>query len=131
MSKNKNLCFCHSEKEFKYCCEPFLTSKQLPATPEQLMRSRYTAFCLLKLDYVQKTMQGKALQNFNLRESLSNTKKCKWISLKVISTSRDETTGFVEFIAGYSSFGKIHYHHEKSEFELVNGKWFYIDGIFL
>ena len=66
MPKKNDLCYCCSQIEFKICCEPFLKGKQIPNTPELLMRSRYTAFCLTDMVYVQKTMQGKALQNFNL-----------------------------------------------------------------
>ena len=131
MPKKNDLCYCCSQIEFKICCEPFLKGKQIPNTPELLMRSRYTAFCLTDMVYVQKTMQGKALQNFNLRESLSHTKKCKWTSLKIISTSVDGDVGAVEFIADFSMFGKAHCLHEKSEFHFNNGRWYYVTGIIL
>ncbi len=95
------------------------------------MRSRYSAFCELNLTYVQKTMQGKALQNFNLRESLAHAQKCKWTSLKIIFTSIDENkiSGLVEFLADYRMYGKAHCLHEKSEFIFVDGRWFYISGV--
>lgn len=129
MTKNKNLCPCCSGNEFKNCCEPCLKNKQIPVTPEQLMRSRYTAYYLGDLAYIKVTMQGKALENFNLRESIANNKKCKWLSLKVISSSQNENSGTVEFIAEYSSYGKIHYLREKSEFQFVDGCWFYVGGV--
>ncbi|MES2614966.1 MAG: YchJ family metal-binding protein [Bdellovibrionota bacterium] len=124
-------CYCHSEKKFKFCCEPFLKGTQLPLNPEQLMRSRYSAYCLHNMNYIQKTMRGEALKKFNLVESLSSAKKCKWISLKILNTSieKSSSVGFVEFIAEYSSYGKLCTLHEKSEFHLLNGQWYYVDGI--
>ena len=39
-------CPCGSNKPFKNCCIPFLDRKKYAKTPEQLMRSRFTAFAL-------------------------------------------------------------------------------------
>ena len=130
---SKELCPCHSQKKFQTCCEPFLSGSQIPENPEKLMRSRYTAYCLSNLNYVQKTMLGRPLDNFNLREATLQAKKCKWISLKVINSMVEENNlvGFVEFIAEYSSYGKIFSLHEKSKFQFSNEKWFYVDGIFM
>lgn len=124
-------CYCHSEKKFKFCCEGFLKGDHLPENPEQLMRSRYTAYCLQNMNYIQKTMCGEALKKFNLAESLSSAKKCKWISLKIVKTNLEENgvVGFVEFIAEYTSYGKLHCMHEKSEFHFFNDRWFYINGV--
>lgn len=130
-NNSKNLCYCHSEKKFSLCCEPFLLNKETPKTPEELMRSRYSAYCLVNIAYIKKTMQGPALQNFNSAQALSNAKKCKWISLKIISTlmDTDNQTGYVEFIATYSMYGKNYSLHEKSEFHFIDSKWYYVDGL--
>jgi SEC-C motif-containing protein len=36
-------CICGSSKPFKKCCQRFLSGDRLAKTPEQLMRSRYSA----------------------------------------------------------------------------------------
>jgi len=131
MPKNKNFCHCDSKIKFELCCEIFLKNIQTPATPEQLMRSRYTAFCLSDMNYIQKTMFGKLRDDFNLNKSLAENKKCKWISLNIISSNTEDNIGFVEFIAQFSSYGKLHNLHEKSEFHFIKGHWYYVSGTIL
>lgn len=124
------LCFCGSEKKFKVCCEPFLTGKRNPDHPQQLMRSRYTAYCLKNMTYIKKTMRGKALEDF-LRNKENFQNKQKWISLKVLHSSLDEnnTIGYVEFSAQYSEYGKVFVLHEKSTFHCIDGNWYYVEGV--
>jgi SEC-C motif-containing protein len=130
---HKSLCPCASQKLFSVCCGPFLNGAEIPSHPEQLMRSRYTAYFLTDLKYIQKTMQGKALLNFNLKEALVHAKQCRWISLNVLNSSVEDNkkVGTVEFMAEYRSYGKITTMHEKSEFHFIEGKWFYVSGVFV
>ena len=39
-------CVCGSRQQFSECCEPLLNEVQPAKTPEQLMRSRYSAYSL-------------------------------------------------------------------------------------
>jgi SEC-C motif-containing protein len=48
------LCPCQSEKSYKDCCKPFVDEQALPQTPEQLMRSRYTAYSQAHIAYIKK-----------------------------------------------------------------------------
>ena len=52
-------CPCESGKTFKKCCEPFITGAKEAETAEQLMRSRYTAYTQVEMDYIQKTHDPK------------------------------------------------------------------------
>ena len=47
-------CRCHSRRAYKRCCEP-LHQGRPAATPEALMRSRYTAYAMGLVDYVMDT----------------------------------------------------------------------------
>ncbi len=129
---SKKICLCGSQIDYKFCCEPFLLDKQIPCTPVQLMRSRYTAFSLQNVKYIQKTMQGKALSVFNAKDFNSQGKKTKWLSLEIIQANDPSPPelGFVEFKAQFSQYGKIQLLHEKSEFHLIEGRWYYVDGIY-
>lgn len=62
-----DFCPCGSQLEFSNCCGPYLnlSEKILPQTPESLMRSRYSAYTLAKIDYIAKKMTEKAAKNFN------------------------------------------------------------------
>ncbi len=122
------ICPCNSGKQFTDCCDPFISGKTLPQTPEQLMRSRYSAYTAVNIDYIGRTMRGAALKDFNKRETENWARQLEWLGLEVLDTGMKDHDGFVEFIAKYSSNGKAEQTHERSEFHRKDGKWYYVNG---
>lgn len=123
-----SLCLCGSLQDYSICCGAFIEQKKLPATPEELMRSRYTAYATSQIDYIAKTMQGPAAHQFNASDAFNWSKSVNWLRLKVIDTKITHNKGWVEFIASYS-INEIEQHiHEVSEFHLIAGIWYYVDG---
>lgn len=101
-------CPCSSQKTYESCCGPFLEQKQLPQTPDRLMRSRYTAYSLARIDYIKKTMKDKALTEFDELIAQQWAKSVTWLDLKVIlAPTTDSDIGFVEFIARFMEHGQI------------------------
>jgi SEC-C motif-containing protein len=131
---NKPDCYCGSAKNFKDCCHPFLSGRSKPKTPEQLMRSRYSAFCKKNLEYLMSTHHP-SKQNANNQDQLERTiHQIKWLGLKVLKTEMDPTNpriGFVEFAAFFEENSKAGQLHEKSKFVHENGNWYYLDGEFM
>lgn len=121
-------CPCGTKKNYIDCCGVFLSGQKTPSTPEELMRSRYTAYHQLDLNYIRGTMQPPAADHFNEELSRSWAKDNRWIGLNVINSSMKGTTGTVEFIAHYSCDNKKNILHEISEFHFEDGRWFYTDG---
>lgn len=128
MNKDE-LCPCGAGKTYANCCGVFIAHLKNPATPEELMRSRYTAFYQVNTDYLADTMKSPAADNFNAEETRAWAEKITWVKLIVVKSSQDETKGFVEFYAHYLLDNKKHVMHEKSKFACVDGKWFYVDGV--
>jgi SEC-C motif-containing protein len=122
------LCPCGSLKNSENCCSLFINGKALPHSPEELMRSRYTAYTQANIDYIANTMKGHASLNFNPAEAEAWAKHANWLGLKVLNSQTLDAKGFVEFIAEYSMNNHTHTLHEISEFHLENGKWYYVDG---
>lgn len=120
------VCFCHSEKLFCKCCGPFLNQHAYPETPEQLMRSRYSAFCMENADYLIKTQHSRYYTEHVKRELEHTFSQSKWLGLRVIKTSG----ATVEFCAFFLNQGqaKIEQLHECSSFEQLEGKWVYTEG---
>src|SRR6266545_4176910 len=58
-------CPCGSGRNFEVCCEPALTGRRLPATAEELMRSRFTAHVAHDYAYLHRTYQPTAKLPFN------------------------------------------------------------------
>jgi len=124
-------CSCNSGKAYDECCGPLIEGKRDAATPEELMRSRYTAYTLVNLDYIEKTMRGTVLKLFNKQAALDWSKKAEWLGLIVINVSQlspDNKTGFVEFCAKYRVDGKQQFLCELSKFQKEDDCWFYVDG---
>jgi SEC-C motif-containing protein len=126
----QQFCPCGSKLEYINCCQSFIEGKLLPQTPEQLMRSRYTAYSLANIDYIQETMFGDALQDFDAVDAKEWAQSIKWLKLEVIRSSMSaEDKGLVEFIAYYRYQNKKHQLHEVSQFELINQRWYYTSQI--
>ena len=122
------LCPCGSKKLYLKCCEPFISCRSTPTTPEELMRSRYTAYTQANIEYIVRTMQGRALEGFDPVDAKEWAKGLKWLGLDVLNAYDLPEVGHasVEFKAWYRFNARKHCLHELSEFSFVNGRWYYI-----
>ncbi len=127
-SENIKYCPCGTGNPYITCCGKFITQQQLPATPEELMRSRYTAYTKANVDYLALTMKSPAADHFDKDEARSWAEKISWTKLQIIRSTQDGNRGIVEFIAFYSSDNKETALHEISEFTCENGQWYYTKG---
>lgn len=124
------LCPCGSQNTYEHCCGLYLNKEQRPQTPEQLMRSRYTAYSLAKIEYITNTMKGKALSGFNSNEAKTWAERVTWIGLKILNTYMETPEkGFVEFTASFLERNQLQGIHELSEFHKEHETWFYVDGV--
>lgn len=115
---------------YTLCCSLFIDKQHTPETPEQLMRSRYTAYTLANSSYIKNTMTGKALSNFNESEAQKWAKSVFWLGLDVVSSNMENNEcGFVEFKVRFIERNQLHLMHECSEFHKINNQWFYVDGV--
>ena len=122
-------CPCGSSNSYEHCCRPFHKGKALPATPEQLMRSRYSAFTKGDVHYLKQTMRGKALEGFNAKETKAWSQSVEWLGLTIVKApAAQKDIGWVEFIARYKESGNEYKIHELSQFQNVDGKWYYVEG---
>ncbi len=122
----QQLCPCGSKLEYLNCCQLFIDGKLLPQRPEQLVRSRYSAYSMANIEYIQETMREDALQDFDAEDAREWAQSVKWLKLEVIRSSMSaEDKGIVEFIAYYRYQNKKHQLHEISQFELIDQIWYY------
>ncbi|MCE3044292.1 YchJ family protein [Legionella sp. 16cNR16C] len=126
-----NFCPCGSQLDYTVCCGILIDQGGKPATPEALMRSRYTAYTKANIPYIVKTMKGKPLAHFNESDAKEWAEQADWLGLEVLEAlfpCEKANQGFVEFVARYHQSGLIKSIHERSEFLLDEGQWYYIDG---
>ena len=117
-------CPCGSGRGFDDCCGPVLAGGA-PASPEALMRSRYTAFTRADLDYLETTLAPEAKEDYDRAETEAWVKEAKWDGLEIRAAEGDQ----VEFVARYKMRGKIFAHHELASFRQNDGRWVYVDGV--
>lgn len=90
------------------------------------MRSRYTAYTLLKEDYLLATWHPSTRP---AALSLAEETPTKWLGLEVKRREQqDADHAIVEFVARYKVNGRAHRLHEVSHFVREAGQWFYVDG---
>jgi SEC-C motif-containing protein len=125
-------CPCQSGKSFEECCKPFLSNEVMPQTAEQLMRSRYTAFTQVDVEYLKKTLAPESRGDFDAAATKKWAEQAKWKGLQILSTDKgqaEDKKGTVEFIATYEAEGEGLDHHETAQFRKAdNGQWLFIDG---
>ena len=120
-------CYCKSTKPFNDCCEPFLNKTSFPETPEQLMRSRYSAYVLHYADYLVATTHISERKYYAKAEILKWSISNSWLKLEVIEAYEN----IVEFKAYYlNEKQEAQVHHEKSTFKQEDKVWYYLDGVF-
>ncbi|CAM2812384.1 YchJ family protein [Legionella worsleiensis] len=125
-----SLCPCGSQTLYCACCGIYIDGNHVPQTPEQLMRSRYTAYSLANIDYIKHTMKGKPLTHFDADAAKTWAQQVTFVRLNVLHSSLETPhKGFVEFQAVLIERNKLKTIHELSEFNQEDKIWFYVDGI--
>ena len=114
-----DVCPCGSETPYAACCGLLHDGVRLADTPEELMRSRYSAYARGLNDYVFRTWHPRTRP-----EDVVPDPGLRWTGLEVLDATGDE----VEFVAHYETPGGPGRLHERSRFERRGGRWTYVDG---
>jgi SEC-C motif-containing protein len=95
-------------------------------TAEALMRSRYTAYTLMREDFLLATWHASTRPSaLGLAEDVAT----KWIGLEVKRHELQDTDhAIVGFVARYKVNGRANRLHEVSRFVHEEGRWYYVGG---
>jgi len=124
-------CPCGSGQSFASCCQPFITGVAFAPTPEALMRSRYAAFTVAAIDYLEATLAPDGRHDFNRADTEKWAKGSQWLGLDIHGTKGggpDEDEGTVDFTARFRTENRKEAHRELSLFRRIDGRWYYVDG---
>lgn len=116
--------------KYEECCQPLHSGKTVAEFPEQLMRSRYSAYYHGLGQYIYDTHHSDYRGSTSVEEFTASAKATNWCGLEVISSSQDGDAGKVDFKASFIDKDKVHTLHEVSNFVYQSGRWFYTDGLF-
>jgi SEC-C motif-containing protein len=94
------------------------------------MRSRFSAYALDLLDYLQSTWDASSRPK---PEKLNfGGEPIEWLRLEILSVNKGgaaDKKGVVEFKAYYRQNGADQLLQEASRFIKTNGRWYYLDGV--
>lgn len=121
-------CPCGSGADFAQCCGPIIDGAPAP-TAEALMRSRYTAFSMGRIEHLDATHAPEIREDFNHDEAERSAREVTWLGLEVLRAEEPgDGTGIVEFVARFENAGQQLYHRERAHFRRIDDRWMYIDG---
>jgi SEC-C motif-containing protein len=95
----------------------------VPEHALQLMRSRFSAYVLNNLGYINETWHPRFRP---VELQLDDT--IKWLKLDIISSNETADQAEVEFEATLLESGRVDAIHEKSQFVQERGRWLYTSG---
>ncbi|WP_298775870.1 YchJ family protein [uncultured Shewanella sp.] len=121
------LCPCGSKKTYLQCCYLSHQDHSQARSPEQLMRSRYSAYSLKHFNYIIATQHPDFRRHLTV-EQLAKEPQSQWLGLAVLSCEQQALKGTVTFKAWYKQDKKIDVIYECSNFILENNLWYYTDG---
>lgn len=127
------LCPCGAAQTYAQCCGAYHSGAQHAATAQALMRSRYCAYVLNNFDYLCASWHPSTCPS-DLGEHDDAQVPTKWMGLNIKKSWQGEGAdeAFVEFIAKYKVGGNgVERLHEVSRFVREDGRWFYVDGVFV
>lgn len=125
-------CPCTSKKPYDRCCGPFHAGTAAPETAELLMRSRFSAYALGKVDYLIATRPEARRAEENREELATYCKSIQCVGLKIVAKEKGgkaDDTGIVTFHVSLQANGRRTLHIETSTFVREQGKWVYLDGV--
>ena len=114
---------------FTACCGRYLNNFEATPAPdaESLMRSRYSAYAIQRVDYLLATWHTRTRP-----VDIPLDDATKWLGLEVRRCSSiNSENAQVEFIARYRTAGLGARIHEVSRFVREAGRWTYLDGDFI
>ncbi|WP_309067593.1 YchJ family metal-binding protein [Microbacterium sp.] len=118
-------CPCGSGRAYAACCGPLHAGARLAETPEELMRSRYSAYAKHDADYLLRTWHPRTRPQPG---ELVFDELLRWTGLEV--TAAEGST--VDFVAIYETgatgapmMGAL---AEHARFDRRGGRWVYVDG---
>lgn len=126
-------CPCSPTRNYADCCKMAHDNILSVNTSETLMRSRYSAFVLADIDYLQKSHHSSTRPSKKeKKDTLQWTKSVEWVKLEIINTTKgvlNDIVGTVEFKAFFMERGQLNIIHENSNFSKENNHWVYVDGV--
>jgi SEC-C motif-containing protein len=129
MSTENQSCPCGTGLTFSDCCEPIISGRRESASAEELMRARYSAYATGAAEFVVETTHQSTRHEAKLDSIREWSETSTWRGLSILETKTlSDDKASVSFEARYTQKGEEITHREKSLFERMEGRWFFVTG---
>lgn len=122
------MCYCGNSIAFEMCCLPIINGETKAENAEQLMRSRYSAYCINNSDYIHNTYASSKQAENSVRDIAAFAELANFIGLTVYNFEEVDNTATVHFKADYLCDGYYCQLEETSNFIVEDNQWRYLDG---
>lgn len=122
------MCYCGTAQAFEQCCAPIINGEKKADNAEQLMRSRYSAYCVNNSEYIHNTYALTKHAENSVREIKLFAELADFIKLTVNSFNEQGNSAQVHFKAEYICDGYYCQLEEVSNFVIEEDQWRYLDG---
>ena len=118
------------------CCQPYHDDMKKADTAERLMRTRYSAFVLVKPEYIVKTTLPAQQALLDIKAIEVWAKETDWAGLEILrhTPKLGKHHAQVEFKAYFNAPDGLQAHHELSAFVKIvdkptnkNARWYFLD----
>jgi len=126
-----NTCPCGTGLAYEECCGPIINGTRNASNPEQVMRSRYTAYAKQEIRYLYSSLHPDHRKGYDEKATRKWAQGSQWHKLEIIGTkggSEGDTEGTVEFVATFTEGGARRKHHELASFKKEVGNWYFVTG---
>ena len=125
------MCPCGSSRAYEDCCGLLIKGESPALTAEQVMKSRYSAYVKVEMDYLFSTTHPDHRQGYDHKGTRLWAENSQWEGLEILGTSGggpEDSEGEVEFVACYRERGLKKQYHEKAYFKKEDGIWYFTEG---
>ena len=130
------LCPCGSGRPLDQCCGPYLEGRAWPDDAGTMVRSRFSAYCLGKFDYLVETTHPAYREASTAQMLEEQTRDVHWLRLDMGPVKRTSPKAGTassstrpNFYAYYELEGSVRRIGERSFFQRKDGKLYYVDGV--
>ena len=82
-------CPCNSGLSYANCCEPLIKNVSAAASPEALMRARYSAFVHQEMSYLLETLHPSQRSDYDPEGAAKWAREADWTSLEILDIKGD------------------------------------------
>lgn len=124
-------CPCGSGAAYAACCLPVISGERPARTPEELMRSRYSAYAKKEIGHLLTSLHPDQRADYDEKSSREWAERASWEGLDILGATGggpEDEEGEVEFVARYTEQGDAREHHEIATFRKHDGAWYFETG---